>query len=86
MLVVIESLAWWMRKCWLDGAFQSFTIDVLMASRHEEDARDIMYNVAVWPVVKTQNKIHQWHLEAVGVIMKVYCVGPILALIAVIFA
>lgn len=86
MLVVVESLAWWIRKCWLESAFHSFTTDVLMASKNEEDARDIMYNIAVWPVVKAHNKIREWRPQAIDVIAKLSYLGPILAMIATAFA
>lgn len=86
MIVVVELIAWWIRKWWMEGAFQRFTIDVLMASSKEEDARDIMYNMAVWPVMKRENKIHEMHAGALGVIMRLFYLGCGLAGLAVIFA
>lgn len=86
MLLVVELLAWWIRKWWLDGIFQSFTVDVRMSSMQEEDARDVMYNMAVWPVIKAQNKKREWFVDSVNTIMRLFYFGCVVAMIAVFFA
>lgn len=86
MIAVIELVAWWIRKCWMEGAFRTFTVDVLMASSREEVARDIMYNMAVWPVMKRENKISEMRVQAINVIGNVLYVGVILSMIAVFVA
>lgn len=52
--IAIELLSAWYRHLWMDAGFKNWQVILKMAYVDDEEvARDIAYNVAVWPAVKT---------------------------------
>lgn len=59
--IAIELLSAWYRKWWMEGGFRNWQVILKMAYvADEEVARDIAYNVAVWPAVKTAKHLPQF--------------------------
>lgn len=62
--VAIELLSAWYRKWWMESGFKNWQVILAMAyTADEEIARDIAYNVAVWPAVKTAKHMKDWAIQ-----------------------
>lgn len=61
--VLVQPLMTIYRHCFLDGAFKNWQVIAMMALSKDEDAVDIVYNMAVWPATKAHKVYTSWEFQ-----------------------
>lgn len=86
MIIVIEILSWWIRTLCFDGIFRYYAVDIMMTIQREPEARDVMYNMAVWPIFKAHQKCEEWKMAPIFTMFVLFVLGIIPAIISLVFA
>lgn len=61
--VMVQPLMTIYRHNFLDGAFKNWQVIAMMALSKDEEATDIVYNMAVWPATKAHKVYTSWEVQ-----------------------
>lgn len=61
--VLVQPLMTIYRCMFLEGAFRNWQVIMMMALSNDEEATDIVYNMAVWPATKAHKVYTSWEIQ-----------------------